>query len=56
MTGVQTCALPIFNGSGPGDFPNAEAYYAGAISLPIYYELGETQQDHVVATLKEALR
>ncbi len=23
-------------GFGPGDFPNAEAYYAGAITLPIY--------------------
>ena len=62
--GVNVHYIPVhlqpyyrqLNGSGPGDFPNAEAYYAGAISLPIYYELGETQQDHVVATLKEALR
>lgn len=38
-----------------GDFPNAEAYYANAISLPLFPALTEAQQDHVVATLREAL-
>lgn len=42
-------------GSQPGDCPQAEAYYAGAISLPLYYDLGEAQQDHVVATLAALL-
>ncbi|MFW2176576.1 MULTISPECIES: UDP-4-amino-4,6-dideoxy-N-acetyl-beta-L-altrosamine transaminase [unclassified Moraxella] len=38
-----------------GDFPNAEQYYAGAISLPLYYDLTEEMQDQVVNALKTAL-
>lgn len=38
-----------------GDFPEAERYYAEAISIPMYPTLTEAQQDEVVATLKEAL-
>jgi UDP-4-amino-4,6-dideoxy-N-acetyl-beta-L-altrosamine transaminase len=38
-----------------GDFPAAEAYYAGAISLPMYAKLTDAQQDYVVAKLVEAL-
>lgn len=43
-------------GFARGDFPVAESYYAGAITLPMYPDLSEAQQDHVVATLREALR
>ncbi len=39
-----------------GDFPVAEKYYREAISLPLYYELTDRQQDRVVAALKNALR
>lgn len=38
-----------------GDFPQAERYYAEAISLPLFPTMTETQQDQVVAALKEAL-
>ncbi|OAM81234.1 UDP-4-amino-4,6-dideoxy-N-acetyl-beta-L-altrosamine transaminase [Devosia elaeis] len=38
-----------------GDFPEAEAYYAEAISLPMYATLSEEQQDTVVAALVKAL-
>ena len=38
-----------------GDFPAAEAYYAEAISLPMYPALSEAEQDQVVAALGEAL-
>ncbi len=38
-----------------GDFPHAEHYYAGAISLPLYYDLTEALQDQVVQALKKAL-
>ena len=38
-----------------GDFPQAEAYYAEAISLPLYYDLTEAQQDQVVQALHEVL-
>ena len=39
-----------------GDFPAAEAYYAGAISIPLYFSLREDEQDSVVATLKQAFQ
>ena len=38
------------------DFPAAEAYYARAISLPLYFSLSEDEQDSVVATLKQAFQ
>ncbi len=38
-----------------GDFPAAEAYYRGAISLPLFPALTPVQQQHVVGTLAEAL-
>ncbi|MDE0251140.1 MAG: DegT/DnrJ/EryC1/StrS family aminotransferase, partial [Gammaproteobacteria bacterium] len=42
-------------GFSQGDFPAAEAYYREAISLPIYPELDESQQDAVVSALNEVL-
>lgn len=38
-----------------GQFPNAERYYEGAITLPLFPQLSEAQQDRVVAALAEAL-
>ncbi len=38
-----------------GDFPNAEAYYQEAISLPLYYGLTLEQQDQVIQALKQVL-
>ncbi len=38
-----------------GDFPQAEAYYQEAISLPLYYDLTEKNQDRVVAILRDIL-
>jgi UDP-4-amino-4,6-dideoxy-N-acetyl-beta-L-altrosamine transaminase len=42
-------------GFAPGDFPVAEAYYAGAITLPLYPDLAAAAQDLVVATVRTAL-
>lgn len=42
-------------GFKPGDFPAAEAYYAGAISLPMFATLTDDQQDRVVSVLSDAL-
>lgn len=39
-----------------GDFPEAERYYAEAISLPMFQTLTETQQKHVVAAVQMAIR
>jgi UDP-4-amino-4,6-dideoxy-N-acetyl-beta-L-altrosamine transaminase len=42
-------------GFAPGDFPNAERYYAGAISLPMYYELTDDDVRRVAAEVRAAL-
>lgn len=42
-------------GCKEGDFPAAEAYYAGAISLPMFATLTDEQQDRVVSVLSGAL-
>ena len=38
-----------------GDFPQAEAYYRRAISIPLYAQLTEADQDRVVTVLREAM-
>lgn len=38
-----------------GDFPEAERYYAEAISLPMFQTMSEAQQDAVVAAVSAAL-
>ncbi|MDZ4288549.1 MAG: UDP-4-amino-4,6-dideoxy-N-acetyl-beta-L-altrosamine transaminase [Prosthecobacter sp.] len=42
-------------GFATGDFPVAENYYAGALSLPMYYSLSDSDQDQVVRAAKEIL-
>ncbi|MDR4480018.1 MAG: UDP-4-amino-4,6-dideoxy-N-acetyl-beta-L-altrosamine transaminase [Nitrospira sp.] len=39
-----------------GDFPAAEQHYHEAISLPLYPSLTESEQDQVIAALKEVLQ
>jgi UDP-4-amino-4,6-dideoxy-N-acetyl-beta-L-altrosamine transaminase len=60
--GVNVHYIPIHTqphyrrlGFEPGDFPAAEAYYAGALSLPLFPALTTAEQDHVVDTLRGAL-
>ncbi len=38
-----------------GDFPNAEAYYERAISIPLYAGMSDLDQDEVVRVLNEIL-
>ncbi len=47
---------PYYAGLGfkAGYCPEAEQYYAEAISIPMYPALTEAQQDHVVTALREA--
>lgn len=42
-------------GFRPEDYPQAQAYYREAISLPMYQNLTDAQQDQVVAALGNAL-
>jgi dTDP-4-amino-4,6-dideoxygalactose transaminase len=60
--GVNVHYIPVHTqpdyqrrGFSPGDFPEAESYYAQAISLPMYPTMTERQQDGVVAALQAAL-
>lgn len=36
-----------------GQFPQAEKFYAQALSLPMYYELTEAQQEKIIKVLKQ---
>jgi UDP-4-amino-4,6-dideoxy-N-acetyl-beta-L-altrosamine transaminase len=38
-----------------GDFPEAERYYSEAITLPLFYEMSEADQDRVVQELRRSL-
>lgn len=60
--GVNLHYIPVYHqpyyeqmGFQRGYCPEAERYYAEAISLPMFTGLTEAQQDHVVATLREAI-
>jgi len=60
--GVQLHYIPVHlqpfyqrMGFCKGDFPNAEAYYMDAISLPMFSSLTDSDQDCVVNALKLAL-
>ncbi|MBL8315021.1 MAG: UDP-4-amino-4,6-dideoxy-N-acetyl-beta-L-altrosamine transaminase [Rubrivivax sp.] len=61
--GVNVHYIPIHTqpyyralGFKTGDFPVAERYYAQTLSLPLYPDLGDDDQDRVVATLRAALQ
>lgn len=60
--GVNLHYIPIHTqpfyqqmGFKAGDYPEAERYYAEAISLPMFQTMSEAQQDQVVVALREAL-
>lgn len=48
---------PVFSSQGfkEGDFPASDNYYAGEISLPIYNDLQNSQQDFVIQALIDIL-
>ncbi len=53
MTGVQTCALPIYRylGHEKGEFLLAEQYAREVLSLPIYTGMTDEEQQYVIAAL-----
>lgn len=60
--GVNVHYIPVHThpyyrklGFKSGDFPEAERYYAEAISLPIYPGLSETEQDFVISSVRDVL-
>jgi UDP-4-amino-4,6-dideoxy-N-acetyl-beta-L-altrosamine transaminase len=57
--GVQVHYIPVPRqtyyrrlGFDPGDYPQAERYYAGTLSLPIFPGLTDDDQGRVIATLR----
>ena len=61
--GVQVNYIPVYwhpvyarMGYRRGMCPNAEAFYAEELSLPMFPDLTDDQVDHVVDVLQEALR
>ncbi|HUK99986.1 MAG TPA: UDP-4-amino-4,6-dideoxy-N-acetyl-beta-L-altrosamine transaminase [Nitrospirota bacterium] len=53
---VHTQPFYLKRGFKQGDFPQAEKYYNEAISIPMYYDLMNQQQDIVVDAIKRAVR
>lgn len=60
--GVNVHYIPVHTqpyyrarGFAPGDFPEAERYYAGALTLPLFPTMAEADQNRVVAALERAL-
>lgn len=60
--GVNVHYIPVHTqpyyrnlGFQSGDFPQAESYYAEAISLPMFHSMTEAQQDSVVEALGRAV-
>jgi len=61
--GTQVHYIPVplqpyyrrVSGTGPGQFPGAEAYYARALSLPMYPDLRESDVERVIGELRQAL-
>ncbi|SFK08042.1 UDP-4-amino-4,6-dideoxy-N-acetyl-beta-L-altrosamine transaminase [Desulfomicrobium apsheronum] len=61
--GVNVHYIPVHTqpyyrnlGFEPGDFPQAESYYAEAISMPMFHGMTEAQQDAVVEALRKAVQ
>jgi len=60
--GVNVHYIPVHTqpfyrqlGFGPGQFPAAEAYYSRAISLPIFPDLTDEEQERVISALQASL-
>ncbi len=60
--GVNLHYIPVYRqpyfskmGFEPAEYPNAEKYYAEAITIPLYPTMTNDQQDQVVKALRESL-
>jgi dTDP-4-amino-4,6-dideoxygalactose transaminase len=55
---IPVTMQPFYQSLGfiSADYPHANAYYAEAISLPLYVDLCDEQQDAVIALLLEFLQ
>jgi dTDP-4-amino-4,6-dideoxygalactose transaminase len=58
--GTQVHYIPVTNhpyyqnlGHIPGDYPESQRYYEEALSIPLFYDLTDAEQRHVIATFRE---
>lgn len=49
---------PVYRRLGhlPSDTPEAQRYYREALSIPLFFDLTDEQQQDVVAAVREAVR
>jgi UDP-4-amino-4,6-dideoxy-N-acetyl-beta-L-altrosamine transaminase len=54
---IPVPAHPYYRNLGfsPDNYPNAQAYYREALSIPLFFSLTEQQQDYVISSMKEFL-
>ncbi len=52
---IPVPAQPFYRrlGHNPDMYPNSQDYYRQALSIPLFYELTDSQQDQVIAAIKE---
>ena len=52
---IPVPAQPFYRrmGHNPDLYPNARNYYREALSIPLFYELSDAQQDNVIEAIKE---
>lgn len=52
---IPVPAHPYYRGLGfnPEDYPNAQKYYKEALSIPLFYDLTDEQQELVISAIKE---
>lgn len=52
---IPVPAQPYYRNLGfrPEDYPNAQRYYEKALTIPLFYDLTDDQQDHVIGTIRE---
>jgi UDP-4-amino-4,6-dideoxy-N-acetyl-beta-L-altrosamine transaminase len=54
---IPVPAQPYYRRLGfePGDYPDAQDYYNEALSIPLFYDLTDEQQQYVITAFKELL-
>jgi UDP-4-amino-4,6-dideoxy-N-acetyl-beta-L-altrosamine transaminase len=54
---IPVPAQPLYRrlGHRPEDYPNAQCYYSEALTIPLYFDLTDEQQEYVITTLRDEL-
>jgi perosamine synthetase len=54
---IPVPAHPLYRTLGfrPEDYPHAQHYYEEALTIPLFYDLTDEQQEHVIRSLREVI-